>query len=85
MVNLADFMSYLDSVCTGLDLCIPKGRKPKDTDYHLYVTRAKLLHGLVKKACIFSQQTQEQSLKNVFVNNPDVLLPEKYQGLVKNS
>ena len=29
MVNLADFMAYLDNVCTGLDSCIPRKHKQK--------------------------------------------------------
>ena len=33
MVNLADFMAYLDNVCTGLDSCIPrKHKQKKETD-----------------------------------------------------
>ena len=47
MVNLADFMAYLDNVCTGLDMCIPRKHKQKETDSQLVRTRAKLLHGII--------------------------------------
>ena len=46
LVNLADFMAYLDSVCTGLDSCIPRKCKQKEADNHLTCTTTKLVHSV---------------------------------------
>ena len=80
MVNLADFMAYLDSVCTGLYAFIPKRRKQKDSDHQGLLTRAK---SIVEKACIFSQKTDQLQLQNIFVNNPPTLLAENIKDLLQ--
>ena len=83
MVNLADFMAYLDSVCTGLDSCIPRKCKQKEADNQLTCTRAKLVHSIIERACIFSQKLQTQQLRNIFIDSPPTLPPENIKDLLR--
>ena len=83
MVNLADFIAYLDNECTGLDMCIPRKHKQKETDSQLVRTRAKLVHGIIECACIFSQKLQIQPLRNIFMDNSPALPPENIKDLLR--
>ena len=83
MVNLVNFIAYLDNVCTGLDSCISRKHKQKETDSQLVHTRAKLVHNIIERACIFSQKLQIQPLRNVFVDNPLTLPPENIKDILR--
>lgn len=83
MVELSDFMAYLDSVMTGLDCEVFIRYKRKE-----YVKKghSNMLYSLMRDKSLFSNTCTPRKLCNVFVDAPPELLDANIEDLlcVKN-
>ena len=72
MVELADFMAYLDQVVSGLDLHVFKYHKHSNQIKNSTCMRANLIYDFIKtkKVCV---STGNRTLCNIFVNSPPQL------------
>ena len=69
MVELSDFMVYLDEVVTGLEAHIFKEHKRKSHEKKKDSTRAQLLYRLLSDKGLFSHTDDNKPLCNIFVDN----------------
>ena len=70
MVELSDFMAYLDTVTSGLDSHVFKHHKIKDYTKKTSCTRANILYRLIKEKKVFSDILNTRKLYNLFVDSP---------------
>ena len=81
MVDLADFMAYLDTVVTGLDSQVFKHHKEQEqTDKGNISARANILHTFVRPKRLFHVEHRE--LQNVFVHSPPQLPQQNIDDLL---
>lgn len=85
MVELSDFMAYLDTVTSGLDAHVFKHIKCKEYVKKRCCTRPNILYKLMKDKCIFSNTNHARSLCNIFVDSPPELLVANIEDLLSIS
>ena len=85
MVELSDFMAYLDTVTSGLDSHVFKHHKIKDYTKKTSCTRANILYRLIKEKKIFSDTLNTRKLCNLFVDSPPELLAANVEDLLSIS
>lgn len=83
MVELADFMAYLDSVVSGLETCAFQFNKSSDYQKKKNNTRAKLLSNLISDKNIFKYPQSAQALCNIFIDNSPELPQVNKQDLLQ--
>lgn len=82
MVELSDFMAYLDEVVTGLDSHVFKKHKHKVLNKKKDSTRAKILYRLMNDKGLFSNVSDEKPLSNIFIDNPPNLAAANSEDLL---
>ena len=83
MVELSDFMAYLDEVVTGLESHIFKEHKSRTQNKKKDSTRAKLLYGLINDKELFSHNNDKKPLCNIFIDNPPILTAANTEDLLQ--
>ena len=74
MVELADFMAYLDTMMSGFEEYVFKWNKSKQYEKNDVGARSKILFELISNVNLFSHDgTCKRPLKNVFVEGPPKL------------
>ena len=81
MVEMADFMAYLDAVVTGLDSHVFKLQKDKVVSKKQCCTRKNLIHILLTDKHIFKLH-EKRELCNIFVTNPPIFPAANVQDLL---
>ena len=83
MVDLADFMAYLDVVVTGLDVQLFKHHKQHEqTDKGNISARANILYTLLQTKRLFHHVGELRELQNVFVDSPPQLPQQNIDDLL---
>ena len=82
MVELADFMAYLDSIMSGLDSHVFKFYKPNNQKKNSTCIRANLLYDFIKMKELFSTKAGNRPLCNHFVDSPPQLAVANVQDLL---
>ena len=80
LVEMADFMAYLDAVVTGLDSHVFEMKKDKVVNKKQYCTRKNLIFDLADKH-IFKLH-EKRALCNIFLDNPPLLASANTQDLL---
>ena len=83
MVELSDFMAYLDEVVTGLESHVFKEHKCKTINKKKDSTRARILYTLILNKQLFSNTNDNKPLCNIFVDNPPVLAATNIEDLLQ--
>lgn len=81
MVEMADFMAYLDTVVTGLDSHVFKLQKRKVFNKKQNCTRKNLIFDILANKHIF-KVSEKRALCNIFVDNPPPLAAANIQDLL---
>ena len=84
MVELSDFMSYLDSVVSGLDSHVFKYYRPSNQVKNSTCIRANLIYDFIKTKGVFCS-TGNKTLCNIFVDSPPQLAVANVQDLLQIS
>ena len=82
MVELADFMAYLDKVVTGLESHVFKEYQSKTVIKKKDSTRAKILYNLVTDKGLFSNANEKIPLWT-FIDNPPTLAAANTEDLLR--
>ena len=86
MVELSDFMAYLDSVTSGLDSHVYKYHKQTEYIKKGCCTRSNILYKLMKeKHIIFYDNNKARQLCNIFIDSPPELFEVNIDDLLSIS
>ena len=81
MVEMADFLAYLDTVVTGINSHVFKMKKDKVVNKKQYCTRKNLIFDVLADKHIFKLH-ENRALCNIFVDNPPLLTAANTQDLL---